>query len=83
MNPPELIEKLQAISESAEFTEDERACAVVVVKALEDIAAGGDLSPPPEGQQKMRLLRRVTFSFFHHAAPRAEAIGLTHPKQVK
>jgi hypothetical protein len=65
-----LLNDLAPLDNPVVLTPDELTCLRIMREACEDILKGGDISPPAEGTQKLRLSRRVNVGFFTHTAPR-------------
>lgn len=74
VNAQRALDALPALDSEYLLTADERACMKILREACLDIIRGGDLSPAPAGQHKLRLLRRISVGYFEASAPRAKPI---------
>lgn len=78
INARAFLESLALMDSPLLLSEDELVCLRILREAAEDIIKGGDISPAPEGQHKLRLIRRVHVGFFVATAPRPSQV-ITQP----
>jgi len=69
-----LLDDLAPLESPLVLSPDELTCVRILREACEDILKGGDISPAPEGQHKLRLIRRVNIGFFTANAPRPQQV---------
>lgn len=69
-----LLNDLAPLDNPLVLAPDELICLRIIREACEDIVKGGDISPPPEGMHKLRLIRRVQIGYFTANAPRPSQV---------
>lgn len=70
VNARTVLDALPGIENPLTLTQDELVCVRILREACEDIIKGGDISPAPDGQHKLRLIRRISVGFFTASTPR-------------